>query len=360
MKSYSRTQLTNGSLYTTVTNRLALDRETTSELLADLAEIDKRRMYAEAGYDSMQLYCIRVLQMSEDVAGKRVRAARAARRYPVIYHALADGRVHLAAVVVLAPHFTANNVDELIAAATSKTRAAVELLVAQRFPKPDVQAFVQEIFVPVVSSEPCAQAVVPSAEPNAPNLLGPPAPGPVAPPVPPDVPNQMVPVPRFPKFTPLSPGRFAMQYTMSQGAYEKLRRAQELLGHAVPSGDVEQVMERALDALITELEKQKFAATSEPRTQRSHGMGRYIPAEIRRAVRERDGGRCTFVSDKGKRCESRKRLEIDHVIPIAKGGLTSASNLRLLCRTHNQFEADRALGSEFMRNKREGAQRPPA
>ena len=46
MQSYSRSQLSNPGLLTVVTNRLALDRETTADLLADLAKIDKRRMYA--------------------------------------------------------------------------------------------------------------------------------------------------------------------------------------------------------------------------------------------------------------------------------------------------------------------------
>ena len=30
-------------------------------------------------------------------------------------------------------------------------------------------------------------------------------------------------------------------------------------------------------------------------------------------------------------------------------------NIRLLCRTHNQFEAERVYGAEFMKNKREAA-----
>src|SRR5258706_11870204 len=119
----------------------------------------------------MKLYCVQVLEMSEDVAYKRVRAALAARQFPVIYHALADGRVHLAAVVVLAPHFTAKNIDELLVAATHQTMAAVELLVAERFPKPDMQALVRAIFVPAANPEPAVPAVVPSVEPNAPNLI---------------------------------------------------------------------------------------------------------------------------------------------------------------------------------------------
>ena len=37
---------------------------------------------------------------------------------------------------------------------------------------------------------------------------------------------------------------------------------------------------------------------------------------------------------------------------LARGGLTTASNIRLLCRTHNQYEAERALGAGFMNGKR--------
>ena len=307
----------------------------------------------------MKLYCVHVLEMSEDVAFKRIRAARAARKFPVIFHAIADGRVHLAAVVLLAPHFTARNVDELLAAATHKTKAVVELLVAERFPKSDLQALVQPIFVTVPAPIACSEAPSSDSGPlgraERTNHIEPLAPGPVVPSISPETPMQMVPVPAFPKFTPLSPGRFAMQYTMSARAYEKLRYVQELLGHAVPSGDVEQVMERALDALARELEREKFAATPEPRARRSAAEGRYIPAEIKREVWARDGGKCTFVSETGKRCESRTRVEMDHVVPVAKGGQTSVSNLRLLCSVHNQFEAERAFGSEFMRGKREAA-----
>ena len=114
-------------------------------------------------------------------------------------------------------------------------------------------------------------------------------------------------------------------------------------------------MERALDALIAALEKQKLAATDSPRARRSVANGRYVPAEIKRAVWARDGGRCAFVSEKGKRCESRVRVELDHVIPVANGGQTSTGNLRLLCRSHNQYAAECALGTGFMDAKREQA-----
>jgi 5-methylcytosine-specific restriction endonuclease McrA len=75
-------------------------------------------------------------------------------------------------------------------------------------------------------------------------------------------------------------------------------------------------------------------------------------------VWERDGGQCTYTSDTGRRCPERRDLEFDHIDPYALGGATSVANVRLLCRAHNQFEADRAYGAEFMRQKRERAAAP--
>ena len=67
----------------------------------------------------------------------------------------------------------------------------------------------------------------------------------------------------------------------------------------------------------------------------------------------RDQGRCTFVSESGRQCECRSNLQFDHIIPVAKGGEAKVSNIRLRCPAHNQLEAERVLGSEFMKHKRE-------
>jgi 5-methylcytosine-specific restriction endonuclease McrA len=65
-------------------------------------------------------------------------------------------------------------------------------------------------------------------------------------------------------------------------------------------------------------------------------------------VFERDGGRCTFVGDDGRRCESDWNLQIDHIVPYAKGGDNSPENLRLLCARHNRLAAEREFGKERM------------
>ncbi|MEM1415527.1 MAG: HNH endonuclease signature motif containing protein [Myxococcota bacterium] len=68
----------------------------------------------------------------------------------------------------------------------------------------------------------------------------------------------------------------------------------------------------------------------------------------------RDGGRCTYVALGGRRCAETAYLELDHVVPWAKGGPSTVANLRLRCRTHNQLAADRSFGRGFMDGKRGG------
>ena len=69
--------------------------------------------------------------------------------------------------------------------------------------------------------------------------------------------------------------------------------------------------------------------------------GRYVPVEERRAVWERDGESCAYVSPAGRRCGSTHQLELHHVAPFAKGGPTTADNLIVVCKRHNAFHAAR-------------------
>jgi hypothetical protein len=61
---------------------------------------------------------------------------------------------------------------------------------------------------------------------------------------------------------------------------------------------------------------------------------------------------CTFVSETGKRCDSRDFIEFDHVDPVARGGLATVDGMRLLCRAHNQFAAESTFGTAFMESTR--------
>ena len=70
--------------------------------------------------------------------------------------------------------------------------------------------------------------------------------------------------------------------------------------------------------------------------------GRSIPAAVRREVWRRDSGCCSYVDrHTGRRCGSRFFLEIDHIVPVARGGAAEAGNLRLRCSAHHRYRHGR-------------------
>jgi hypothetical protein len=131
---------------------------------------------------------------------------------------------------------------------------------------------------------------------------------------------------------------------VGEATYLKLRRVQDLLRHRVPSGDVAEIFDCALTLLLVDLEKSRLAATERPRkSTTSNKRSRHVPADVRRAVWARDGGRCRFKGPAG-RCTETGLLEFHHVVPYAQGGPTTADNLELRCAAHNRYEAERCFG----------------
>jgi hypothetical protein len=78
-----------------------------------------RKLYLEDGYSSMYAYCMGELRMSDDIACKRIRAAKAARRFPALLVGLTEGKLHLSGVALLAPHLTEATAAELLRAPIS-------------------------------------------------------------------------------------------------------------------------------------------------------------------------------------------------------------------------------------------------
>ena len=336
MSRYALSHLDDRVLLRDLASHVANNCVATADLLAHLAEVDERKLFLPAAHASMHSYCVHVLGMSEDSASKRIQVARKARACPVVFSAVADGRIHLSGAVLLAPHLTPYNVDELLANAARKTKSEIAILVAKRFPKQDVPTQVAPV-------PPSGSASLLSECAPAPGLQH--APGHVE--------------GLHSKVTPLAPERYSVQFTLGQEAYETLRYTQALLGHQIPSGDVAAVFDRALRALVTELEKTRFVATSRPRAKRGTASSdpRRVPSYVKHAVWERDGGQCGFVSEAGARCPERSRLEFDHILEVARGGEATVEGMRLRCRAHNQYEAERTFGAGFMERKREEAQR---
>jgi hypothetical protein len=306
------------------------EREATTLLISHLAEFDRRRLYLGAGFPSMFVYCIEVLSLSEAAAYNRIEVARTARAFPSILEMLGDGRLNLATVRVLAPRLTDDIHQELLAAASRQSRRKVEELVAWQFPQPDVAASVRKL---------------PAPKPM-PGSIAPPDAGERA------VPAQMLahplPAASRPVVSPLAPDRYQIRFTASASTCEKLRQAQDLLRHAIPTGDTGEIFDRALTLLLKELARKRFATTDRPRRSRGPAPGsRNVAAKVRRVVSRRDDGRCAYVGTGGRRCNARAFVEFHHVDPHGVGGEATVAKTELRCRAHNNYEAELFYGRRW-------------
>jgi len=320
------------------------ERQATAELIAHLAEFDRRALHRARGHGSLFSYCTGVLRLSEQAAYKRIVAARTCRRYPVSLGRLTRGQLTLSTLCLLAPYLTTENHGTLLEQADGLSKRDVELMLARRFPKADVRPSVRKL-PDVPPSVPAAEAFPPLGAPAAVT--------PAALPIPPA---------HRPLVAPLAPERFRVQFTIGRETQDKLRQVQDLLRREVPDGDLAALFDRALTLLLKDVARTKLAATMAPRPARQGRVqSRHIPAHVRRAVWLRDGAQCAFVARNGRRCTERTLLEFHHLHAYALGGESTLQNISLRCREHNAYEAQLVFGP-FQATDREagsGAQLSP-
>src|SRR5712691_9869763 len=349
MKITSAAHLTDSELVREVGHLAGGEREATVALIVHLAEFDARRLCQGAGFSSTFGYCMKVLRLSEDAAINRIRAARMARRHPVVIDMLTTGALSPTTARMLARRVTPENHERLFAAASGRSKQEVEELLARLFPEPDVAPRLRKLSTtnslpePVPPPSPTAGAAgMPSSGggdgwvPTAVSGPGLRACATVLPP-PKPIPHPVV--------RPLAAERYEIRFTAGAETREKLRLAQDLLAHAIPSGDLAQVFDRALTLLVEDLQRKKFAATQRPRASRGQSEeSRNIPAEVRRAVSKRDDGRCAFVTPGGRGCGERRFVEFHHVQPYGARGKPTIDNIQLRCSAHNRYEAELFYG----------------
>ena len=151
--------------------------------------------------------------------------------------------------------------------------------------------------------------------------------------------------------------RFFIQFLASPRFIQKLERAKALLSNKSGELSHEFVLEAALDEFLKGHDPENRMQRRDERKEK--GVTNEKPsksgkneAAMRDAVFARDKGRCTYIGANGERCAATHHLQIDHVIPYARGGTNRIDNLRLLCERHNKLEAERVLGTNIVRRFR--------
>jgi HNH endonuclease len=385
--------LADDELLAGLSNIVGKQNQITAEFLAYLAELDARQLFLDLGYPSLFAYCVEALGLCESTAGRYIAAARVCRDHARAFGLVARGELHASALSSMKKHLTAENAAELFELCTRKSARQVEELLAARFPRPDVRDLIRRLPVSARStldvgstaqvglpaqkamarggdgngteSELQAQGAVPSAA----------------------APTEAA---KTSRIEPLSADRYGVHFTADGEFRDLLERVRGLAGHRLPSGDLLTLLKRGLKAYERELEKERFAigrnsrpssgatatpterallqtevATEPSASEAPHPpparRTRHYSAAVAREVFVRDGKQCSYVSADGRRCTSRRCLELDHVQPWALGGDNTVANLRVLCRAHNQRYARQCFGELHLRAAlaRKRRQAPP-
>jgi hypothetical protein len=124
MSAYTLSHLSDQALLADLAALVTADRQTTAALLAHIAEVEARELYLPAACPSMYAYCTQVLHLAEGVAYKRIRAARAARRCPQSFEAIADGRLHVSGALARSAHLPVTTLEQRLRVALAELHRA--------------------------------------------------------------------------------------------------------------------------------------------------------------------------------------------------------------------------------------------
>jgi hypothetical protein len=305
-------RLTNEELLQSTELAAQNEREATTRLLHHLCELQRRRLFALSGCSSLFDYCVRVLKMSEPQAARRVNAARMLKEFPEIEEKIQSGALSLTAVSQAQVFFRKE------ATASRKEKAGI-LRELENQPSRKAEK--------ILLSH--------SAHPE---------------------------VPKKERVRAVTETLSELRLTLDQETMDDLDRLREIWSHRMPGASVAELVKamaaycrQKLDPDLRAEPKRRSSARAQVPAPASAPtpapeLGRSIPGRLRRAVWKRDKGCCTYRDPETLRhCGSRYQLEIDHITPFARGGKTTAENLRLRCHAHNQWHAIEAYGPGVMK-----------
>lgn len=288
-----------------------------------LREIEERRIYLQMGYPSLYEFCISELKYSEGSAYRRIAAMRLIKAVPEIKQIAAQGKISLTAMAQAQSYFRRKE-NEL--APINKT-AKLELLKKLEHR----------------SSRECEREIL-KLDPKS------------------HRPDRVV-----AKTEELT----EIRLTVDNEFMATLDKLKNLLSNKYPDLATKDIMLHAMKVEVARLQKpiakRRIRATRKPdssskppgkQTPNSAACGGAnisdgsnkirervkrvpLPDSTRREIFIKDNWQCAYRDPiTGHKCQSKKYLEVDHIIPISRGGKNSRDNLQLLCSAHNKLKSN--------------------
>ena len=324
------------------------ERELLTEILHHLKEVERRKLYSDLGYKNLFDYVVRELNYSEGQAGRRIQAMRLLRQLPEeeardLEEKIESGALNLSNICQAQSFFyqlekstpdKALNMEEKIEVLRDlehKSARQGQMALLRKREDAGLEAPSLKERERALTPELSELRLVLSAEQMARleevrSLLGQKAMGMSWAEVIGEMANLSISALKDKKF-----GKRRGNLTS-----QELRAVAE--GASPTSSEVTTLKkERVKDGQAEAVAKPGFKPC-----QKAEPKPRSISKGKRYRVWERDGGACL-------KCGSKESLQVDHIVPVARGGGCGEENLRLLCMGCNVREGVKEFGLDRMR-----------
>ncbi len=253
------------------------EKSATLDLLKHLEEINRRVLYAEFGYSTLQKYVMKELGYSEGESWVRIQACKLIHSSPSAAEKIADGTLSLSNAATLQSHLqdfklqTPEKIAEIINLGVDKSHRELKKELDEKAGRQIVEK----------------------------------------------------------------------KITLRKNILEKIKRLNKLLESEMSELEIfeslldEKIRRQELQSSRTCEKNCVISGMGPARAKHT----RYIPVQVKRQVVAGANHQCEFKNQQGKRCQERRNLQFDHVKPFALGGDRSAQNIQMLCFGHNQRRA---------------------
>ena len=298
-------QLTENQITQGLKHAVSREKGATLQVLEYLKEVERRKLYAVYAYSSLFEYAVKELKYSEAQASERINSMRLLNDLPEIKDMLKTGALSIT---------TASQIQRFIR--NEKRFANESLTEAQK--KNIVNLCANQ------SKREVEKILFNFQSDEVKHEIG-------------------------ERIRRVSETHLELKFRVPDGLMKQVEAVRNMVGES----SLSQIFSEALNVYVAELKKKyecekklseevarpdvsSTPQSSKRRFEMPARHSRYIPRTMKRMLYARSGGQCEFVDPETKnRCLSHYRIQIDHIVPYAYGGLTEIGNLRHLCKNHN-------------------------
>ena len=279
-------RLADPELYAKLGALVEEERQCTLRVLTHLREVERRMLYAKAGYPSLFEYCVKRLKYSEGGAQRRISAMRLMKYHPSVAEPLQKGTLTLSVASMANTFFRKNQTlsretkEEFLKSVQGKSRREVEMEMGK--------------------------------------CMG------------------------------LTEPEIVARLAITRELYDKLEQVKHLL-RLPASMKLDELVAKMAEQIIARKTKEPNRSQAQTQSEPTNSRY-IPAATRNEVWKRDGGQCTFIDPGSKLRCSARHSLQFDHKIPFGFGGTNAPENIRLLCPAHNRLKAVEVFGNQTMKD----------